>query len=141
MQDEGFVLAVAAAIVRRFPDGERVLALRRAATKDAGAGLWETGSGRVDAASREQPLAAIERELSEETGLEVRVDPRPIDAYVAMRGTRPMAVVFYRAEWIAGEVVRSDEHDAHAWWTPAEVLASAMPQRLVEAVRRALANM
>src|SRR5690606_21276821 len=101
--------------------GDRVLAMRRAATKDAAPGLWETLSGRVE--PDEQPLDALAREIEEECGLEVRVDPRPVDAYVARRRDEPMLVLVYRAEWIAGEVRRSEEHDAHAWWTPAELRA------------------
>ena len=80
-----FVLAVAAVIVR----DDRVLAMRRSSAKDAGAGLWETVSGRVEA--DEAPLDAIAREVREETGLVVAIDPRPIDAYTARRGDAPMA--------------------------------------------------
>lgn len=129
---EGFVVAVAAVIVK---DG-RVLAMRRAPDKDAGAGLWETLSGRVE--PDEQPLDAIAREIEEECGLEVAIESRPIDAYVARRGATPMAVIVYRAEWIAGEVRRSAEHDAHAWWTLEEMRERSTLGRLVEAVARAL---
>jgi 8-oxo-dGTP diphosphatase len=128
------VVAIAAVIVK----GDRVLALRRSAQKDAGAGLWETCSGRVG--EDEEPLDAVRREIAEETGLEVEVDPRPVDAYAARRGERAMIVIVYRAEWRGGEVVRSSEHDAHAFWTLREVEESTMPPRLVEAVRRALAT-
>jgi ADP-ribose pyrophosphatase YjhB (NUDIX family) len=129
---DGFVVAVAAVIVR---DG-RVLAMRRAADKDAGAGLWETLSGRVEA--DEDPRDAVLREIAEECGLEVDLEPRPIDAYAARRGERPMIVIVYRARWLAGEVRRSPEHDAHAWWTAAELRAHSTLTRLVEAVDRAL---
>lgn len=132
VSDEGFVVAVVGVIVR----GDRVLAMRRAMTKDAGAGVWETCSGRLE--PDEDPLAAIAREIAEETAVEVRIDPRPVDAYVMRRRERPMALIVYRADWIAGEVQRSDEHDAHAWWTLEEIDASPMPPRLVRAVRRAI---
>jgi 8-oxo-dGTP diphosphatase len=128
-----FVVAVAAVVF----DGERVLAMRRAATKDAGAGLWETLSGRVEPG--EQPLDALTREIDEECGLAVRVDPRPVDAYVARRNEEPMLVVVYRADRVSGEVRRSEEHDAHAWWTPAELRARSTLTRLVDAVDRAAA--
>ena len=138
-EKDAFVVAVVAVIVRVDPDGERrVLAMRRAATKDAGAGIWETCSGRLE--PDEQPIDAVLREVHEETGLEVHVDAMPIDAYAMRRRERPMAVIVYRATWIAGEVQRSEEHDAHAWSTLAELEASAMPARLVDAVRRALAQ-
>jgi 8-oxo-dGTP pyrophosphatase MutT (NUDIX family) len=126
-----FVAAVAAVI---FDEG-RVLAMRRAATKDAGAGLWETLSGRIDPG--EQPLDAIAREIVEECGLEVRIDPRPVDAYVTLRGEAPMLLVVYRAERVSGEVRRSPEHDAHAWWTPEEFRAKSTLARLADAIDRA----
>lgn len=128
-----FVVAVAAVIFR----GDRVLAMRRSASKDAGAGLWETLSGRVE--PDEQPLDALAREIEEECGLEVRVDDRPVDAYVARRNETPMLVLVYRAEWVSGEVRRSDEHDAHAWWTPAELRRETSLVRLADAVDRAAA--
>jgi 8-oxo-dGTP pyrophosphatase MutT (NUDIX family) len=130
---EGFVVAVAAVIVRA--DG-RVLAMRRSANKDAGAGLWETTSGRV---APDEPLEeAMQREIREETSLEVRLHPRPVDAYVARRGDAPMCVIVYRADHVAGDVVRSDEHDAHAWLTPAELRATTTLTRLADAVDRAV---
>lgn len=132
--EESFVVAVAAVIVRA--DG-RVLAMQRSARKDAGAGLWETVSGRV---APDEPLEeAMLREIREETGLEVRLTPRPVDAYVARRGARPMCVVVYRADHVAGEVARSDEHDDHAWLTPASFRATTTLTRLADAVDRALA--
>ena len=114
----------------------RVLALRRAADRDVGAGLWEAISGRVERG--EDPLQAVQREIAEETGLQVEIDPRPVDAYAARRGEEPMTVVCYRASWLGGEVSRSDEHDAHDWCTPDELAARGSPARLVEAIRRAV---
>lgn len=129
-----FVAAVAAVIVK----GPHTLAMRRAAHKDAGAGLWETVSGRVE--PDEDPRDAIAREIAEETGLEVSIDSRPLDAYTARRAERPMMVVVYRARWVAGEVQRSDEHDAHEWLTAAQFRARSTLTRLADAVERGLAD-
>lgn len=107
-----YVVAVAATV---FRDG-RVLAMRRSATREAGAGLWETLSGRVR--PDEEPLTAVVREIEEECGLPVRVWPRPVTSYRASRAGAPMIVLVYRADADAGPVRRSDEHDAHAWLTP-----------------------
>ncbi len=126
-----FIVAVSAVI---FRDG-KVLGMRRAADKDAGAGLWETPSGRVEAG--EQPLDAVRREAREETGLALRFDPRPIDALQTRRGEAPMVVVYYRAEWVGGEVVQSAEHDMHAWMTPDEFAARTTLGALAAVVRRA----
>jgi 8-oxo-dGTP diphosphatase len=132
METAHFVLAVGAVIVHEH----RMLAMRRSEKKSVCPGLWEVCSGRVE--EHEQPEKAIAREIEEETGLTVRIDDRPIDAYVARYGQSPMAMIIYRAEWKAGEVRRSDEHDMHAWWTLAEVEDSQMPKRLIEAVRLAM---
>ncbi|HJL15124.1 MAG TPA: NUDIX domain-containing protein [Sandaracinaceae bacterium LLY-WYZ-13_1] len=132
MSSDRFVVAVAAVIV----DRGTVLAMRRAADKDVGAGLWETLSGRVR--PDEQPLDALAREIEEECGLEVAIAPRPVDAYVMRRGDAPMIVLVYRADRRAGEVRRSAEHDAHAWWTPAEFRARSGLSRLADAIDRAL---
>jgi 8-oxo-dGTP diphosphatase len=128
-----FVGVVVGVVVR----GGRALALRRAAHRDVGAGIWETVSGRLERG--EQPLDALAREIAEETGLEqVSIDPVPIDAYVAMRGEKPMLVVAYRAVATGGEPRLSSEHDALRWADVTELRALGMPSRLVETVERAL---
>lgn len=134
MPEGTHIVAVTALVLREG----RVLAMRRSAHRDAGAGLWETPSGRVR--QGEDPLDAVRRELAEEAGLDVELEPRPFAAYPALRGTLPMVVVAYRARWRAGEVVRSDEHDAHAWWTPDEWRRGSTLTRLVAVVERAVAE-
>ncbi len=127
-----FVVAVTAVVVRNG----KVLAMRRAADKDAGPGLWETLSGRLDAG--EDPLAAVKREIFEECGLEVAVEPRPLTVYTAERKSLPMVVVVYRARYVSGEVVMSGEHDDYAWLIPAEFAARSSLTKLVEAVAKAV---
>lgn len=132
------IVAVAAVVVREpaHPgDPPRVLAMRRAEGRP-GAGLWETLAGRLE--EGEEPLAAVMREIEEESGVEVDVDPRPLDAYAAMRGDEPMVVVVYRARWRSGEVRRSAEHDEHRWCTAEEFAETSTLERLVVAVRRAV---
>ncbi len=127
-----FVVAVAAIVIREG----KVLTMRRAASKDAGAGLWETLSGRLDVG--EDPLAAVKREITEECGLEVVLEPRPLTVYTAERKGLPMVVVVYRARYVSGEVVMSDEHDNYAWLSPAEFAARSSLHKLVEAVAGAV---
>lgn len=132
--NEGFIVAVAALIYRQG----RVLAMRRSPQRDAGPGLWETLSGRI--MPGEEPLEAMRRELFEEAGLQdgvdLRLDPRPVEAYSTTRAGEPMVLIIYRAEYLSGEVTRSDEHDAHAWLTPAEFAACSSLHKLVTAVQR-----
>lgn len=115
--------------------GDRVLTMQRTSVSMAGAGLWEGISGRVKAG--EDPLAAAEREVLEESGLRVRVRPRPVDTYAARRRGEPMTVIVFRAEHEDGEVVLSLEHDAYRWCTLAELAELGVPARLIEAAHRA----
>ncbi len=128
-----FVAAVAIFVFR----GARLLAMRRARTKDAAPGAWEALSGRVRPG--EQPLEAAAREAREESGLLVTVAPRPVTAYRAKRNEEEMIVVAYRAESPSGEVVSSEEHDAFAWMTLEEFAAACPFPPLVEAARLAAA--
>ena len=126
------VVAVAAVLLR----GERFLCMRRSAWRDAGPGLWETLSGRVQPG--EDPLPAMTREIAEECGLEVELDPRPITAYAAKRVEEPMVVIVYRGRSNTGEVTLSDEHDSFDWLTPEEFAQRSPLAPLVEAARLAL---
>jgi 8-oxo-dGTP diphosphatase len=123
-----YVVAVATIIIR---DG-KVLAMRRAATKEAGAGLWETLSGRVPLG--EEPLESIRREIQEECGLTVNVEEQPFTVYQAFRNDAPMIVIIYRAHYLSGEVLMSDEHDAFDWLTPSEFAERSTLTKLVETV-------
>ena len=123
--------AVAVFVFRRG----RLLAMRRSKAKDAAPGAWEVLSGRIEPG--EQPACAAAREAREESGLDVRIAQRPIDAYVARRRRGAMIVVAYRGRAPRGEVVRSGEHDASAWMTLREFARACPFPRLVEAARRA----
>ncbi|MBX3248955.1 MAG: NUDIX hydrolase [Myxococcales bacterium] len=127
----GQVVAVAVVIV----EDRKLLALRRARWRDAGAGLWEVVSGRVGPG--EDPAAAAIRETREETGLEIDIVPRPMDCYAMRRGAQPMVVIVYGAHVVRGNFRRSREHDDHRWVTLDELSALGTPPRLVEAARRA----
>lgn len=128
------VVAVAALIVREG----RVLSLRRAPDNLAGPGLWETVSGRIE--HGEAPLAAVKREIIEETALEVEVEERPWAAYPALRRGQPMIVIVFRARYLRGAVQISHEHDAYAWLDADELAARSTLTLLVDSVRRALAQ-
>jgi 8-oxo-dGTP pyrophosphatase MutT (NUDIX family) len=127
------IVAVAALIYHQG----RVLAMRRSPQRDAGPGLWETLSGRVRPG--EEPFEAVRREILEEAGLvdgvHLRLEPRPVAAYSTTRAGEPMVLILYRAEYLGGEVRRSDEHDAHAWLTPDEFAARSPLEKLVAVVR------
>jgi 8-oxo-dGTP pyrophosphatase MutT (NUDIX family) len=127
-----YIVAVAAIVIHEG----RVLAMRRSASKDAGAGIWETLSGRVPFG--EEPLDAIKREILEECALNVEVDHFPFTAYQAMRNGVPMMVLVYRGVYLGGKVILSDEHDAYAWLTPDEFAQKSSLKKLVDTVYKAM---
>ena len=126
-----FVVAVAV-IIRR---GNTFLAMRRALTKDAGPGLWEALSGRVEA--WEAPLGAAAREVREECGLTVQIDPRPVTCYPAIRLKLPMIVIVYRADYGGGNVTLSGEHDRYEWLSPDAFAEKSTLTPLIHAARLA----
>jgi 8-oxo-dGTP diphosphatase len=127
----GFVAAVVVFVFR----GGRLLAMRRSRDNDAAPGAWEALSGRVNPG--EQPFDAAVREAQEESGLSVRVEPRPVLSYAAKRNRDEMIVVAYRGQAPSGEVVLSEEHDAFAWMTLDEFARACPFPPLVEAARQA----
>lgn len=131
------VVAVAGLIVRTDEE-PRILALRRAPDNLAGPGLWETSSGRIE--HGEEPVAAALREMQEECGLSVEIDPRPYEAYAARRRGLPMIVILFRARYRAGEVRLSAEHDAYAWLTAREFRQRSTLLPLAAVVDRVLAD-
>lgn len=126
------LVAVAVVVV----EGHKLLALRRAQTKDAAPGVWEVVSGRLRVG--EEPVAGALRETREETGLEVEILERPVDCYSAKRGEAPMVVLAFVAQVSGGAFRRSKEHDDHRWVDLAGFEALRPPPRLVEAARRAM---
>lgn len=126
--------AVAVVLVR----GERVLALRRSAHKDAAPGAWETVSGRAEAGEALEATAL--REAEEETGLPVLLDAAPVDRYEAKRGEAAMEVTVFaaRVQRDDAPLRLSTEHDAARWVTADEFRALTPFARLADAVDLAL---
>jgi len=106
------------------PDG-RVLLLRRSPARG---GFWQQVTGRIE--PREAPEAAARRELREETGADVPVEPLGYRHAFALdpslNRVRPGSLVLveetaFAARLPAGFAPRlSDEHAEHAWATPDE---------------------
>lgn len=133
MTPDTTLFVVAAAVIIRRED--TFLAMRRALTKDAGPGLWEALSGRLEAG--ETPLEAAAREAQEECGLKVQLELRPVTSYPATRLGLPMIVVVYRADYGGGEVTLSREHDRYAWLTPEAFAERSSLTPLIHAVHLA----
>ena len=113
-----FGVAVKAAITR----GHRLLVLYKTVTEassdpDPGVRIDLPG-GRIEFG--ESPVAALRREVAEETGLEIEpITPLQIWHYVRQRFQ--LVGIDYLCECKSGEVVLSDEHDGFGWLTEEEL--------------------
>lgn len=125
-----FIVAVAAIIKKE----KQLLIMKRSPQKLAGPNIWETVSGRVH--HHEDPYDAVCREIIEETSLEVAVDPRPVDAYMAKRLGLPMLIIVYQAKYLSQKVVLSEEHSEFEWATVEEFEAKTPLKKLVQSVRK-----
>jgi lipoyl(octanoyl) transferase len=130
-------------VVATDPDG-RVLLLRRNASRG---GFWQQVTGRLEAGER--PEEAARRELREETGADVPVEPLGYRHAFALdpsiNRVRPGALVTVEETAFAARVPRgfaprlSDEHAEHAWATPEEALGKLRFVGLRKAVKLATA--
>ena len=117
----GLFLVAAAALILR--DDGCLLLMRRSALKDFAPGVWETPNGRLERG--ETVLAALHREVMEETGLTVEAI-RPVDTWRIVRGpeNQEMIGITYLCRPSGAREVRlSLEHDAYQWVRPEDVSA------------------
>ena len=96
-----------------FRDDGHILGLKRASDSQHWAGAWECVSGKVKIG--EDPLQAVQREIKEECGITVDIDPRPVDCFFATYGNEPMVLICFHCTHRNGEVALSPEHDEYAW--------------------------
>ena len=102
-----------AACVLIDADG-RVLIARRPEGRSL-AGFWEFPGGKIE--TGEELVAALEREVREETGLKVSVG-RPFATWHFVKEPFWVTGVTFVCDRLSGEVVLSREHSEHAWIEP-----------------------
>lgn len=115
--------------ILRDPEGKTLL-VRRSARNQSWPGLWEFPGGK--AAEGEGPAAALERELKEETGIDVTEGP----LLMSFEWPREKDVIDYRVYYVfpaSFTLVLSPEHDAAGWFRDDELpgLDVSPPIRLV----------
>ncbi len=107
------------------PGADTYLLLRRAATKDFGAGNWECVTGRVD--QGESFEQALHREVQEELGITVRVEFLIGTTHFYRGAAAPenelLGVVYCCTLADRVPLTTSAEHDAHRWVTLREATA------------------
>lgn len=127
-------LAVSAAIFR----AERVLIVRRA--RPPAQGLYTLPGGVVELG--ETLVAAVIREVSEETGL--AIEPVALAGYrealvrdAAGRIERHFVILPFAARWLSGEVALNAELAEARWLTPSELAGLATTEGLADIVAAA----
>ena len=119
-------------IIRRN-DG-KILVLKRSVKDDHKPDVWETVGGGMD--KDETPQEALEREISEETGLTVTVG-NPFNVFTFKKDTGEFKVgITFLCEYIDGEVLLSEEHDEYRWINPEEFAKMESVASLHEEIAR-----
>jgi 8-oxo-dGTP diphosphatase len=116
-----FIAGVAALVYH--PPSKTYLLLRRAATKDVGAGSWECVTGRVD--QGESFEAALHREVFEEIGTSAQVEWLVGTTHFFRGANRPenelLGVLYSCSIDDRKKVVMGDEHDKLLWLGAGEI--------------------
>lgn len=107
---------VAVAVIE--DDQGRILFLLRSNRLIAGPGKWGFAGGGVEAG--ESPEEAMNREIAEELGQEVRLELESRIGPVPGLGQAHLIVHLFKYRWLGGEVMLNEEHTRFAWITEAE---------------------
>ena len=128
---EGPELRRAVSVVVTREDG-KVLLLQRLASRG---GFWQPVTGKVEPG--ESPLQAAQRELGEETGFQVEVQPLGYEHAFAYRDVRPPDLIretAFAASASGEPRLDPSEHVAFGWFTPEEAKAKVPHPGLAKAV-------
>ncbi len=127
------------ALVREVENG-RYLLLQRASTKDVGAGTWECVTGRVD--QGESFEEALYREAQEEIGTTLQIEFILGTTHFFRGPSIPenelLGIAYACTIPSASAIQLGDEHDAHHWFSAAELVNFLPPNHwLTPVVHRA----
>lgn len=107
----------------------RILVLRRSEFETGGAGEWEFPGGRIKFG--ETPESALEREVYEETGLNIKIRQITHASSFMMPDERHLVVIVYICTSNHDLVSLSSEHGDYMW---------VRPERLIESVSENIRN-
>jgi 8-oxo-dGTP diphosphatase len=102
------------AIIRK---GGQIILLQRSLKSGFDPGLWELPGGKIGYG--EHLVEALEREVSEEVGLVIKVG-RPFKTWHFTKEPFWVTGVTFLCDYISGDVNLSSEHDDYVWIDPAE---------------------
>lgn len=126
-----FFVAVKGIIRRK--DG-KILILKRSAGDDHLPEVWETVGGGMDA--EETPQEALQREIKEETGLEVSVQ-EPFNVFTFRKQTGEFKIgITFLCDTEDDTVVLSHEHSEYRWIEPKDFVDFSSVPSLYEEIAR-----
>ncbi|WNS46364.1 NUDIX domain-containing protein [Paenibacillus sp. MMS20-IR301] len=99
----------------------RILLVRRTAADSAGAGSWECAGGKIEFG--ESLETALQREIQEETGLEVTAERILYAVTLLTAPGRQVVIITYLCRPLQQqlEVLLSEEHTDYRWCTISEL--------------------
>ncbi len=111
-------------------EGE-ILLLQRSLGGSFDPGLWELPGGKI--AYGEDLIEALLREVQEEAGLEIMVR-RPYITWHFTKDPFWVTGVTFLCEYISGEVLLSEEHDAFTWIKPSQCESLPLSMKVKEQI-------
>ena len=91
-----------------------ILLLRRSTESKYGPGLWGFPAGHIE--DSETPEECAERELFEEIGTDISVEPvKQLDPVRDEISGRSFEFYLFHLRWLCGEITLNHEHTDYAW--------------------------
>ena len=109
----------------------KILLLQRSLGSSFDPGLWELPGGKISYG--EDLIEALLREVQEETGLEIMVR-RPYKTWHFTKEPFWVTGVTFLCEYISGEVLLSEEHDAFTWIKPSQCESLPLSMKVKEQI-------
>ncbi|MBI2444642.1 MAG: NUDIX domain-containing protein [Candidatus Magasanikbacteria bacterium] len=108
---------IAQKAIIRNPEGKWLILLR-AANETAYPDLWDLPGGKLE--SGEEQLKNVQREVKEETGLQIKPE-KIIGIYRDTLRNTPVEFVVYAVQAVTDQVTIGQEHSAYRWATITEI--------------------
>lgn len=116
-------------------NGDKVLIVKRSMDEDIFPGLWGIPGGTVDATDANLE-SALERELMEEVGVEIK-DLQIIQNNIVEKEAHGVVYIVYSAEYDSGEPWAMDGTEVVAWMTQGEMAKMEFTPKTMEMINLA----
>ncbi|MBU0636391.1 NUDIX domain-containing protein [Candidatus Micrarchaeota archaeon] len=97
-------------------ENKKLLVVKRSNYTKQKPGIWELPGGRLEPG--ENPINGVQREIKEETGLEINVlEPISVRHFKRV-DKQTVTLLIFLCELKSGTIQLSNEHDSHNWIDP-----------------------